>query len=600
MTLGAEDVQPAEGDDLFVFLVGLRLEVLEDPLIGRLRDAVERVEVIEVDELFVLDEALFALRQTLGNLLGERLLPGHELGVAAEQNVGPSAGHVGGDGHRPLTAGLGHELGFLGVVLRVEDHVFVGAAAGRRAALQPAAIEHGRDSLGLLDRHRADEHRPSLGVLLDNLGHDRVPLFLLGAEDEVGVLDPPERTIRRDDDDIELVDLRELFGLGVGRAGHTRQLAVFAEIVLEGDGRERLVLALDLDLFLGLDRLVQPVAPAPAGHQAAGELVHDDDFAVLDHVVDVALEQRVRAQRLVGVMEQRHVRRIVQAARLQPVRQHLLGFRHAAFGQRDRLVLLVDDVVAGGLERLALLGLGVSAGDRAGLEAGNDPVDLVVEVGRFLGGSRDDQRRARLVDQNTVDFVHNREAMPALHVVRELELHVVAKVVESEFVVGAVGDVRRVGHLAFRVVQVVLDHADRHAQKAVDPPHPLGVAAGQVVVDRDDVHALAFESVEIRRKRGDQRLAFAGLHLGDLALVQHGAANELDVEVPHVQHAAARLAHDGEGLGHEVVERLAPGQPLAERGRLGAQLFVAERADRRLECVDFADDRTQTLELALV
>ena len=80
------------------------------------------------------------------------------------------------------------------------------------------------------------------------------------------------------------------------------ELLVLAEVVLEGDGRERLVLALDLDLLLGFDRLVQAVAPAPPRHQAAGELVDDDDLAVLHHVVDVAVEQRVGAQRLVDVV----------------------------------------------------------------------------------------------------------------------------------------------------------------------------------------------------------------------------------------------------------------------------------------------------------
>jgi hypothetical protein len=59
------------------------------------------------------------------------------------------------------------------------------------------------------------------------------------------------------------------------------ELAVHAEVVLEGDRGERLVLVLDLHAFLGLDRLVQAVGPAPARHQAAGELVDDDDFAVL-------------------------------------------------------------------------------------------------------------------------------------------------------------------------------------------------------------------------------------------------------------------------------------------------------------------------------
>ena len=127
---------------------------------------------------------------------------------------------------------------------------------------------------------------------------------------------------------------------------------------------------------------------------------------------------------------------------------------------------------------------------------------------------------------------------------------------------------QRVGDLALGVVQVVLDDADRHAEEAVDAAHPLGVAAGQVVVDRDDVDALAFERVEIGGQRGDERLAFAGLHLGDLALVEHGAADELHVEVPHVEHAAAGLADDREGLGQQVVERLA----LRERCRNSAVL----------------------------
>ena len=184
--------------------------------------------------------------------------------------------------------------------------------------------------------------------------------------------------------------------------------------------------------------------------------------------------------------------------------------------------------------------------------------------------------------------------MPALHVVRELELHVVAQVVEAELVVGAVGDVGGVGDLPLGVVQLVLDDADGHAEEAVDPAHPLGVAAGQVVVDGDDVNALALERVQVGRQRGDERLAFAGLHLGDLALVEHGAADQLHVEVPHVEHAAAGLAHDGEGLGQQVVERLAVGEALAELGGLAAQLLVGERLERGLEGADLADDRTQT------
>ena len=107
-------------------------------------------------------------------------------------------------------------------------------------------------------------------------------------------------------------------------------------------------------------------------------------------------------------------------------------------------------------------------------------------------------------------------------------------------------------------------HADAHAEEAIDPAHPLGVALGEIVVDGDDMHALAGERVQIDRERGDERLAFAGAHLGDAAFVQHHAADELHVEMALAQRALGRLAHGGEGGHQKFVERLAGGQPVAE------------------------------------
>ena len=98
--------------------------------------------------------------------------------------------------------------------------------------------------------------------------------------------------------------------------------------------------------------------------------------------------------------------------------------------------------------------------------------------------------------------------------------------------------------------------------------HPLGVAPGQVVVDRDDVDALAFERVQVGGQGGDERLAFAGLHLGDLAAVEHRAADQLHVEVPHVQHAPAGLADDREASA----SRSSSVSPLASRSRNSAVL----------------------------
>ena len=85
-------------------------------------------------------------------------------------------------------------------------------------------------------------------------------------------------------------------------AGHSAELLVHAEQVLEGDRRVGLRLLLDGDVLLGLDRLVQAVTPATPRHLAAGELVDDDDLALLDDVVDVLLVEGVGPQRLVDVV----------------------------------------------------------------------------------------------------------------------------------------------------------------------------------------------------------------------------------------------------------------------------------------------------------
>ena len=290
-----ENVKPADVDDVLVLGVALLFEMLEDALVIGLRHAIERVEVIEIDELLVLDEALLALREPLGNLFRQALLARHELGVAAKQDVRAAAGHVGGNRDRTLAAGLRDELGLLSVILRVQHDVLVGATAGRGAALEASFVEHRRQPLRLLDRHGADKNRPALRVLVDDFGDDRVPFLRFGPIDQIRVFDALQLPVGRDDDDVEVVDLGELLGFRVGGAGHARQLLVLAEVILERDGRESLVLPLDLHFWvapvvlLGLHGLVQTIAPSPTRHQPAGEFVDDDDFAVFDHVVHVVV-----------------------------------------------------------------------------------------------------------------------------------------------------------------------------------------------------------------------------------------------------------------------------------------------------------------------
>ena len=138
------------------------------------------------------------------------------------------------------------------------------------------------------------------------------------------------------------------------------------------------------------------------------------------------------------------------------------------------------------------------------------------------------------------------------------------------------------------------------AEELVEAAHPFGVALGQVVVDGDHVDALAGEGVEVAGQGGDQRLAFTGFHFGDLALVQHHAADQLDVEMAHVEDAAAGFADHGEGFDQQVVEGGALGDFFFEFDGLGGQVDIRQLAHGGFEVADGGHRGQHRLDLALV
>jgi hypothetical protein len=123
------------------------------------------------------------------------------------------------------------------------------------------------------------------------------------------------------------------------------------------------------------------------------------------------------------------------------------------------------------------------------------------------------------------------------------------------------------------------------------------------------------EGVQVAGEGGDEGFAFAGFHFGDLALVKDDAADELDVEVTHLDGALAGFADDGEGFredgvegglfgGDSLVGVVDPfegsGDPLAELGGLGAQGLVGECLHGGLEVVNLPDERHEALDGAFV
>ena len=313
---------------------------------------------------------------------------------------------------------------------------------------------------------------------------------------------------------------------------------VEAEEVLEGDRREGDVLLLDLHPLLGLDRLVEPVAPAPSRHGPAGELVDDHHLAVADDVLPIELVMDPRPECLVDLVSLHGMLDVEDVGDAGP----LLDLGDAVVGERHRLGLLVAGVVLVGDQILDQARVGV------------------VLLGGLAALAADDQRGARLVDEDGVDLVDDGVVEPALDALLHGHRHVVPEVVEAQLVVGRVGDVAGVGLAASAGAEVLQagvgvalveevgvvdegevlagDDPDAHAQEVVDGSVPSRVTAGQVVVDGDQVSALAHQRVQVQGESRHQGLAFAGPHLGDLAVVEHDAPDQLDVEVAHPQDAA--------------------------------------------------------------
>ena len=319
---------------------------------------------------------------------------------------------------------------------------------------------------------------------------------------------------------------------------------------------------------------MQALVVATTDQRTTGVLVDDEDLAVHVHVVAVELEELLGLDRVVQVRDQRGVRGLVEVVDAEAV----LDLVDAGLEDRDGALLLVDLVVD------VLLQPVHHARERR------------VPALAVLGRAGDDQRGARLVDEDRVDLVHDGEVVLALDAVLEAQRHVVAQVVEAELVVRAVGDVGGVRHAALGRRHLRQDRADVHAEEVVDAAHLLRLELGQVVVHRHHVHAAAGDRVQVRRQGRDERLALTGLHLGDVAEVQRRAAHELDVEVPLAEDALAGLADRGERLGQQRLERLAVRVPLLEVGGLALQLVVAHRDEVVLDGVDLVGHPLELLE----
>ena len=150
------------------------------------------------------------------------------------------------------------------------------------------ALEQLRQIFGAF--HRGSTHQDGLAGsnVFGDVFHNRRELCFLRFVDAVGVIHTLVWFVRRDRNDVQFINRVQLGGFGLCSTGHTGDLVVQTEVVLQRNRRQGLVFVFDLDFFFCLDRLVHAFAEPATSQDTAGEAVDDHDFAFADNVVLVA------------------------------------------------------------------------------------------------------------------------------------------------------------------------------------------------------------------------------------------------------------------------------------------------------------------------
>ncbi len=203
-------------------------------------------------------------------------------------DIGTTTCHVGSNGHRTALTGFRNDFGFLLVQFRIQ-YIVRNLTQGKHLA------QH----FGYFYRCRTYQYRTTcIDHLLDFLDN-RLVLFTFGLIDTIVHINTGNRTIGRDNHYIQFIDVPKLARFGFRRTGHTGELMIHTEIVLQSDCSKCLRSGFNLHAFLGFYRLMQSVTPTASFHDTSGLLVNNLHLTVHNDIVGILFEHRISLQQLV-------------------------------------------------------------------------------------------------------------------------------------------------------------------------------------------------------------------------------------------------------------------------------------------------------------
>ena len=202
-------------------------------------------------------------------------------------NIGTTTCHVGSNSNDRTLTCLCHNVCFLLVQLSVEDIV-----------LYLAHLQHLGKHFRDFHRSSTHEHWSSRSYHALNLLNNSLILLTIRLIHTVVHIISCNRTIRRNLNHIELVDVPELTCFRNGCTRHTRELVIHTEVVLQGDGSKSLCGSFYLHALLGFHSLMKSITPATSLHDTTCLLIHNLHLTINHHIVVILHEHRVSLQQL--------------------------------------------------------------------------------------------------------------------------------------------------------------------------------------------------------------------------------------------------------------------------------------------------------------
>ena len=166
--------------------------------------------------------------------------------------------------------------------------------------LDMSAGQDVRQQLRDFDRGGTHQNGTTLFVQPQNL-IDHSSIFLTFClVNQVISINTDDRLIGRDHHHIQLVNIPKLARFRLSGTGHTGQLLVHAEVVLQRDGSVGLRGGLHLHIFLSLNSLVQTIGVTTALHDTTRLFIHNLHFVVDDDIFHIAVKHGVSLQQLMN------------------------------------------------------------------------------------------------------------------------------------------------------------------------------------------------------------------------------------------------------------------------------------------------------------